>query len=256
VSGERALFGSLLIGWTALAAVAFVALFFVPAPYGRYATGAERWTRPQLPARWGWFLMELPATALFVALWAVGRHRAEPAAIALGLLWLGHYAHRDIVYPLSLPDGVRPMPLAVVAMGFGFQLVNVYFNARWLFELGPGYPTRWLLDARFLVGALLFFIGSWVNRAADAELRRLKRSSDGYALPKGGLYRWISCPNYFGEIVLWSGWAIAAWNLPALSFALWTIANLAPRARRHHRWYRERFAGYPTGRRALLPGIW
>jgi protein-S-isoprenylcysteine O-methyltransferase Ste14 len=70
------------------------------------------------------------------------------------------------------------------------------------------------------------------------------------------LYRWISCPNYLGEIVEWSGWALATWSLPGLAFAVWTAANLAPRAHSHHLWYREHFEDYPPQRKALLPGLW
>lgn len=38
-------------------------------------------------------------------------------------------------------------------------------------------------------------------------------------------------------------------------FFLFTAANLIPRARSNHRWYRETFAGYPARRRALSPGV-
>ena len=42
---------------------------------------------------------------------------------------------------------------------------------------------------------------------------------------------------------------------PGLAFALWTIANLVPRALWRRAWYRENFDGYPPGRAALLPGV-
>ena len=70
------------------------------------------------------------------------------------------------------------------------------------------------------------------------------------------MYRWIACPNYFGEMVIWIGWAIATWSLAGLSFAMWTAANLAPRAKSHKKWYQEQFADYPTERKALIPGVW
>jgi len=250
---ERELFPWLLGAWIALGAVAFVGLLFRPAPYGRYAAGGSRWT---IPARWGWVVMESPAVALFVALWATGRHRGEAVSLVFLVLWLVHYVHRTLVYPFRLgARGARPMPLEIVGSAFLFQVVNVYLNARWLFELAPRYPESWLADPRLLAGAALFLAGSVVNRRADAELRALG-AGGGYAIPRGPLFRAISCPNYLGEIVLWCGWALATWSLAGLSFALWTLANLAPRARAHHRDYRERFADYPPERKALLPGLW
>ncbi|HSM13637.1 MAG TPA: 3-oxo-5-alpha-steroid 4-dehydrogenase [Thermoanaerobaculia bacterium] len=252
---EATIYPVLLGAWTALAAVAFVALLLRPAPYGRYAS---RGGRLAIPSRWGWMLMESPAVVLFVALWATGRHRDEPASIAFLLLWLAHYAYRDLIYPFRLgARGARPMPLEIVATAFGFQLVNVYLNARWLFELAPVYPRSWLVDPRFLAGVALFAAGTWVNRRADATLRALAARGDGeYGIPRGGLFERVSCPNYLGEIAIWSGWALATWSLPGLAFALWTVANLAPRARAHHRFYRERFPDYPPERRALVPFVW
>jgi protein-S-isoprenylcysteine O-methyltransferase Ste14 len=70
------------------------------------------------------------------------------------------------------------------------------------------------------------------------------------------MYRWVSCPNYLGEIIEWLGWAIATWSLPGLAFAVWVAANLIPRARAHHAWYQEHFSEYPPGRKALLPHVW
>ncbi len=55
--------------------------------------------------------------------------------------------------------------------------------------------------------------------------------------------------------LLIAGWlALAAVTFAALSFV--TAANLAPRARTHHRWYHEQFADYPPERKALVPGLW
>ena len=77
-----------------------------------------------------------------------------------------------------------------------------------------------------------------------------------YKVPYGGLYKWISCPNYLGEILVWIGWAIATWSLPGLSFAVWTVANLVPRAWSYHKWYQTNFDNYPQERKALIPLLW
>jgi hypothetical protein len=45
------------------------------------------------------------------------------------------------------------------------------------------------------------------------------------------------------------------WNLPAVSFLAWTVANLIPRALSHHKWYKKQFADYPAGRKAIIPFV-
>ena len=101
-----------------------------------------------------------------------------------------------------------------------------------------------------------FFVGWWINYRSDRTLIRLRSStSTGYSIPHGGLYRWISNPNYLGEIIEWSGWAVASWSLGGLAFATYTVANLAPRALATHRWYRDQFPDYPSTRKALLPFV-
>jgi len=74
-------------------------------------------------------------------------------------------------------------------------------------------------------------------------------------IPHRGLFKYISCPNYFGEILEWTGWAIATWSIPGLAFAVFTFANLAPRAFSNHNWYKEKFSNYPEKRKALIPFI-
>jgi protein-S-isoprenylcysteine O-methyltransferase Ste14 len=86
-------------------------------------------------------------------------------------------------------------------------------------------------------------------------LRSLRKPEEnsGYKIPRGGFYSVVSCPNYFGEIMEWIGWAILTWSLAGLTFAFWTTANLLPRAISHHKWYKEQFEDYPEKRKALIP---
>ena len=58
------------------------------------------------------------------------------------------------------------------------------------------------------------------------------------------------------RLAFWTGWAVATWTFAGAAFALFTAANLVPRARAHHRWYRETFPDYPPERAAILPGLW
>ena len=149
------------------------------------------------------------------------------------------------------------MSLAVLVMGFFFNMVNGYLNGRFLFTFFPGYNNAWLKDPRFIAGMIILISGFIINRQADIVLRNLRQPGEGgYKVPYGSFYRWISCPNYFGEILIWTGWALATWSLAGLAFAVWTAANLIPRAKSNHNWYREQFTEYPEERKALIPGIW
>ena len=96
--------------------------------------------------------------------------------------------------------------------------------------------------------------GDALDLRADSILRNLRTPGESsYKIPRGGLYERISCPNYLGEILEWLGWALATWSLAGLAFAVYTIANLGPRAISHHRWYQREFDDYPGDRKALIP---
>ena len=84
---------------------------------------------------------------------------------------------------------------------------------------------------------VLFALGVFINHQSDAILLRLRQPGEtGYSIPYGGLYRWVSAPNYLGEIIQWTGFVIAAATPAAWVFALFTVANWR-RARSHHQWY-------------------
>ncbi len=250
---ESIFFNTLIIAWLVLAAATFVVLFFVSAPYGRHTRGG--WG-PTLASRAAWAIMEAPSALVFAAFFLLGPYNRPPTAWAFLAMWEAHYIHRAFIYPWMLRERGRQMPLSVVGMAFFFNLVNGYINGRYLFGLSGGYGASWLFDPRFLAGLAVFVAGFVVNRWADRKLLKLRDGGTGYSIPQGGLYRWVSSPNYLGEIVDWFGWALATWSLAGLTFALWTAANLAPRAYANHRWYRRSFPDYPAERRALLPGIW
>ena len=251
---EQAFFHGLLIGWFVLAVIIFVSLFFVVAPYGRYIRSG--WG-PTVDNKVGWIIMEAVSPLVFAACFLLGSNaKTVPVLVFFGL-WEAHYIHRAFVYPLGLRGEAKRMPVIVMSMAILFNVGNAYLNGRYIFTFSDGYSNQWLVDLRFIVGVSLFIIGFIINRQADRTLRSLRRPDESsYSIPNGGLYQWVSCPNYFGEIVIWMGWAVATWSLVGLSFAVWTAANLIPRARAHHAWYREHFSDYPPQRKALVPGMW
>ncbi len=145
------------------------------------------------------------------------------------------------------------MPVVIMGSAVFFNLINTFFLGAWLGWFAQ-FPANWLASIPFIIGAFLFAIGMLINLSSDEILLHLRKPGEtGYKIPKGGMFKWISCPNHFGEMLEWIGYALMAWHIAALSFAVWTVANLLPRALDHHKWYREHFDSYPKERKAVFP---
>ncbi|MHA7833081.1 MAG: 3-oxo-5-alpha-steroid 4-dehydrogenase, partial [Algiphilus sp.] len=81
-------FDTILAIGLAFAVVTLLGSIFVPAPYGRFAQGSGINLHPKL----GWWLMEIPATVVFLFFFL----RTDPDAwttttLVLAGLWLLHY---------------------------------------------------------------------------------------------------------------------------------------------------------------------
>jgi 3-oxo-5-alpha-steroid 4-dehydrogenase 1 len=231
--------------------VIFILLLVISAPYGKHYR--HGWGTVIL-SRTAWIFMESPAFFVILILFIAGKSYTHAITLIFILLWQMHYIQRTFIYPFLLTRNKKNFPVIIAAMGFIFNIINGYINGYYLFFIYPHYPLSWLIDVRFITGFIIFITGFAINLHSDKILRELKSEADNsYKIPHRGLYRIISSPNYFGEIIEWIGWALLTWSPPGLVFALFTIANLLPRALSHHRWYRKTFPDYPRERKAIIP---
>ncbi len=233
------------------AGVVFLLLFFISAPYGKFLR--KGWG-PSIRSKWAWMIMEAPSPFLMASFFITSPQKTIPGLIFISL-WLLHYIHRTLIYPFSQSGNNKSYPVILVIMAFIFNCFNGFINGYGLFHL-LSYETSWLISWQFIAGVLIFLTGFAVNKTADEKLRRLRnRNSHEYVLPQGWLFRFISCPHYFGEIIEWGGWAVMTWSLPGLAFFVFTFANLFPRGIASHRWYKSKFPDYPEARKAIIPFI-
>jgi len=95
-------------------------------------------------------------------------------------------------------------------------------------SFGPGLAAmtsevRVPPDLFLAAGIVLWLVGFVVEVVADAQKRRFRaREENAGRFIREGLWAWSRHPNYFGEILLWTGIAICA--LPALRG--WQYATL------------------------------
>ncbi len=235
-----------------VSAFTFASTMFYTNPYGKFKKKSDNFTIKSLP---GWLIMEFPCLVAFAATFAFGENKTFLVPLVFLCVWQTHYLYRSIIFPLRMRDRNKRMPLAAVIFGFVFNSINGFLNGYAISNLAPHLlDNGWLTSPGFIIGIILMITGVSINIHSDNVLRNLRKPGEtGYKVPHGGMYRFISVPNYFGEIVEWCGLALAAWTPAALSFAVFSFSNLFPRALSHHRWYLKTFEEYPENRKAIIP---
>jgi hypothetical protein len=198
--------------------------------------------------------MEIPALLTFPLLAILGPEDKSWLSWLLIGLWIIHYFNRVIIFPFRIKTKGKKMPFIIALSAIFFNLMNGFVNGYYIGFVNGDSGS--ILSAFTILGIILFLTGFVINNMADAKLIGLRKTGNGYQIPYGWLFNYISCPNHFGEIIEWFGFAVIARNPAATSFAVWTFCNLGPRAKNHHDWYNENFKEYPKNRKALLPYFW
>lgn len=237
-----------LIVMSLTALVVFVALYFVTAGYGKFAT--RKWG-PAIGNRTAWVLMESPVFILMTVLWACSDRRGETALLVMFLLFQLHYFQRSFIFPLLI-KGRSKMPLSIMCMGMIFNVLNALMQGGWLFYVSAPdrYPASWLTSWPFMTGTAVYLTGMIINIHSDSVIRSLRKPGDTrHYLPRRGMYRYVTSANYLGEIIEWTGFAILTWSWAGAVFAWWTFANLVPRAHTIYRKYQSEFGPQMEGRR-------
>jgi 3-oxo-5-alpha-steroid 4-dehydrogenase 1 len=261
----------------------------IVAPFGRHVQDGKKyrwWFGPQFDAKLSWFLFESPnliwswycyfylrdfniMSRSFASILSVDNNQLQLSsnAMLLGLFTL-HYINRAIIYPLRMNSNSHRVPLIVTASACVVTILNGYIQTFYLVRVHKFAsltlpPSSWN-NLQSWLGILVFVIGMTINVQSDGVLRNLgrQRRSDGvypktYYIPQHPLFTYISCPNFFGEILEWFGFAIASqFSLPATAFFLYTSSNLIPRGIAHHEWYKQKFEDYPKERKwAVIPFV-
>eukprot|EP01065_Artemidia_motanka_P013857 TRINITY_DN1780_c1_g1_i1.p2 TRINITY_DN1780_c1_g1~~TRINITY_DN1780_c1_g1_i1.p2 ORF type:complete len:296 (+),score=49.29 TRINITY_DN1780_c1_g1_i1:32-889(+) len=225
-------------------------------PYGRYAgTGVLGLGGVTANNQLCWIMQEAPA--FVAAAWALCYHPSRSVVgTALLCLFAAHYFQRSFVFPL-LMRGRKPTAFYVYLCAAGYCGFNGHLMSLALLnmEVGPGR----VYEPSFMVGVLMFAVGMYVNIDADQHLRTLRSDpkDTSYHIPRRGMFRWVSGANFFGEILEWGGFALAAQHPAATAFFLTVAGNIGPRALSHHKWYIDKFGEKYTAlnRRALIPYV-
>ena len=251
-----AYFNIFLIVMALLALAVYIALHYFEAGYGYLFN--RKYGFP-IPNRIGWVLMECPVFIAMTVLWLLSDRTWEAAPLALLILFQGHYLQRAFIFPLLI-RGTSKIPAGIVGMGMLFNTLNALMQGGWIFYISPAdYYEGWFSKPYFYIGAALFVAGMVINLHSDYIIRHLRKPGDTrHYIPRGGMFRYVSSANYFGELTEWVGFAIASWSWAGAVFAWWTFANLAPRAASLYKRYEKEFGQEFTSlhRKRIIPFIY
>lgn len=237
--------------WMSIAILLFPFLLHFTQPYGKHSK--NNWG-PMINNNLAWMLMELPALLVFFYFVSQTTHWQNSILLASIALWALHYSNRSIVFPLLIRTKRKKMPLIIMFFAIIFNSINGFINGYWLANFVPD-AIDIAANTRVVIGIGIFIIGFGINQYHDHILINLRKNKlDGtYQIPHGGLFKYISCPNYLGEIISWFGFFVVNQSLPAFVFLIWTLCNLIPRALDNQRWYVKKFSDYPKSRKAIIP---
>jgi protein-S-isoprenylcysteine O-methyltransferase Ste14 len=219
-------------------------LSYIEAPYGKfYRSGFGL----QVDGKLGWLIFECVPWIMFLK-----SLHLQGIKSYFVFCWMVHYLHRSLVYTWLAPS-MKPTAITAVLGAVAFNIANGYNNTEWIQQ---HEYANWHTDLRCICGSLLFWSGMYINIKSDYMLFELKKQQRGYQIPRGLFYNYVSCPNYLGEIIEWTGWAVMTWSWSGVAFLVFTCANLIPRASKTHQWYVQKFANYPKHRKAVIPFLY
>ena len=239
-------FDLFLLTMALLAVIVFIALNFIEVGYG--ITINKKWGAT-INNKIAWLFMEAPVFVLMTVL-CLSSPRMSPfntttslVPLVIFLFFQTHYIRRAFIFPFLL-KGRSKMPVTVMLMGVLFNLCNAFMQGGWLFYKSPEgmYSVNWLWTPQFIIGAVVFFGGMTLNIQSDKIIQNLRKSGESkHYLPDKGFFKYVTGAHYFGEVIEWTGFALLTWSLSGALFALWTCANLIPRANAIYNKYKKMF---------------
>jgi len=122
---------------------------------------------------------------------------------------------------------------------------------------GTGSDRMRRLSGIDSIGTAIFLLGNIIQWHSHYVLSLLTKKGRGrYIIPKEGLFKYVSCPHYFGEIVIYLGLALMHGPLRVWYPFVWVVVNLTLAAMLTHTWYVSHFKTYPVQRKMLIPFVY
>lgn len=94
-----------------------------------------------------------------------------------------------------------------------------------IFRVGSSLDSSSTKMIAPLIGALIAIVGLAIETIADLQKNAAKKKNP-HTFVSTGLYSYVRCPNYMGEIIFWTGIFISGVDIYRADWASWLISIL------------------------------
>lgn len=235
--------------------------FFLSESHGGFAFGyskfANRQARFTVPSRLGMFLLYFPAVLLFPLVVALSEGEPTTWHLVCAALVSAHFGKRCLealfVHKYSgVMNGVSVVMIcglySILSGLLGWVAVT---DVPATLVNSPEFTPLWI------PGLAVWALGMAINAYHHILLANLRKPGEtGYKVPEGGLFPWVACPHYLGELVAWWGFSLVFHHVAAFVVSLTMTFYLAGRAHNTLKWYRSKDLELPTGWKRLVPFVY
>jgi very-long-chain enoyl-CoA reductase len=184
---------------------------------------------------------------------------AEEVQFSALVAWTIHYAKRELETLLIHRFSHATMPVGNLfkncAYYWGFAAFVSYFVNHPLYTPPP--------EDLVYIGMVMFYFMEVGNLSCHVALRGLRPAGTRIrAIPTGGLFDYVTCPNYTYEILAWVGFNLMTRTVAGVLFMCAGAFQMFVWATGKHRNYKKEFNGkdgkdcYPLNRKIIIPFIY
>lgn len=170
-------------------------------------------------------------------------------------LWVSHYLKRLIESLCVHNHGSHTVPtfslLKECVYYWGFAALIGWSVNRPLAE----EPSRW----RVMVGFPMFCMAMFCNMICHVQLKYLRpKGTNKVGLPRGFLFEYVDCPNYFCEIMMWVAFnVVTGFTVAGVTFCVFGAVYMTMAAKARHAQYKKIYRNkYPRFRKIIFPFIY
>jgi len=186
-----------------------------------------------------------------------GKHHMQFAQKVALVCWIFHYTKRilETIFVHRFSHGTMPLFPNLPRNCGHYWLAGLYIS---YFVNHPRFTSPSV--EQIYLGLAIFAIGQLGNLISHVMLGNLRSDgSTGRKIPRGFLFEYVSCPNYFFETLIWIGFTILTQSVASGLFLIMGTGQMWAWAVQKHRRYRKDFDGkegrplYPRNRKVMFP---